>query len=77
MSLEVRKSCELASLNSTSKGLYGESGFRGGYLYLHNFNPEVTKQIIKLKSVNLCSNVAGQIIVDCLVIPPTGEDVTR
>lgn len=77
MSLEIRNNCELASLNSTSKGLYGESGFRGGYLYVHNFNPEVVKQIIKLKSVNLCSNVPGQIMVDCLVNPPIGEDVTR
>lgn len=77
MSPEIRRNCELASLNSTSKGLYGESGFRGGYLYLHNFNPEVVKQIIKLKSVNLCSNVPGQIMVDCLVNPPVGEDVSR
>ena len=76
MSQEIRNTCELASLNSTSKGLFGESGFRGGYLYTHNFNPEVIKQIIKLKSMNLCSNVPGQIMVDCLANPPIGEDVS-
>jgi aspartate/methionine/tyrosine aminotransferase len=36
---EVRDNCELASLHSVSKGLLGECGLRGGYLYLHNFNP--------------------------------------
>lgn len=43
---------------------------RGGYLYLHNFNPAVYEQIVKLKSINLCSNVSGQIMVDCMVNPP-------
>lgn len=41
MSQEIRDNCELASLHSVSKGLLGECGMRGGYLYLHNFNPEV------------------------------------
>ena len=77
MSQDYRYNCEIASINSTSKGLYGEAGFRSGYLYLHNFNPAAIEQLIKLKSVSLCSNVPGQIMVDCMVNPPLGDDVSR
>ena len=43
---------------------------RGGYLYIHNFNPEVTQQLVKLKSINLCSNSVGQVMVDLMCNPP-------
>jgi aspartate/methionine/tyrosine aminotransferase len=68
---EVRENCELASLHSVSKGLLGECGLRGGYLYLHNFNPLVVDQLVKLKSINLCSNSIGQMMVELMVNPPT------
>lgn len=68
---EVRDNCELASLHSVSKGLLGECGLRGGYLYIHNFNPAVVDQLIKLKSINLCSNTVGQLTVELMVNPPT------
>lgn len=67
---ETRKNCELASLHSVSKGLLGECGLRGGYLYLHNFNPAVVDQLVKLKSINLCSNSIGQMMVELMVNPP-------
>jgi aspartate/methionine/tyrosine aminotransferase len=67
---DVKDTCELASLHSVSKGLLGECGMRGGYLYLHQFNPEVYQELVKLKSINLCSNSLGQIMVDCMVNPP-------
>lgn len=70
MSDEYKNKCELASLHSTSKGLLGECGLRGGYLYIHNFNPEVTQQLVKLKSINLCSNSVGQVMVDLMCNPP-------
>ena len=76
MSQEIRDNCELASLHSVSKGLLGECGMRGGYLYLHNFNPEVYLQLVKLKSINLCANTMGQLMVDCMVNPPL-EGVSR
>ena len=76
MKPEIRNACELASLHSASKGLLGECGFRGGYLYIHNFNPDVIAQIVKLKSINLCSNVMGQIMIDCMVNPPV-ENVSK
>lgn len=70
MSPEIKEQCELASLHSVSKGLLGECGLRGGYLYLHNFNPTVFEQLVKLKSINLCSNSIGQAMVELMVNPP-------
>lgn len=67
---QYRSKCELASLHSTSKGLLGECGLRGGYLYVHNFNPDVIEQLVKLKSINLCSNSIGQVMVDLMCNPP-------
>ena len=57
-------------MHSTSKGLLAEGGLRGGYLNLHNFNPDVMQQMIKLKSISLCSNSVGQIMVDLMCKPP-------
>jgi aspartate/methionine/tyrosine aminotransferase len=70
MSAEYKNACELASLHSVSKGLLGECGLRGGYMYVHNFNPEITNQLVKLKSINLCSNSIGQLMVDLMCNPP-------
>jgi len=39
-------------------------------MYIHNFNPSVVEQLIKLKSINLCSNSLGQIMVELMVNPP-------
>lgn len=70
MNPEYKDNCELASLHSISKGLVGESGLKGGYMYLHNFNPAVVEQVVKLKSVNISGNSMGQIALDVMVNPP-------
>ena len=70
MSSEYKNNCELASLHSVSKGLLGECGLRGGYMYVHNFNPDIMQQLVKLKSINLCSNSVGQVMVDLMCNPP-------
>lgn len=70
MPAEYKNTCELVSLHSVSKGLLGECGLRGGYMYVHNFNPEITNQLVKLKSINLCSNSIGQLMVDLMCNPP-------
>jgi aspartate/methionine/tyrosine aminotransferase len=57
-------------MHSISKGLIGESGLKGGYMYLHNFNPAVVEQVVKLKSVNISGNSMGQIALDIMVNPP-------
>jgi len=65
---------ELVSFHSTSKGIYGECGRRGGYMELEGIDPEVTDQIVKLASSNLCSNVPGQIMTSLMVNEPKEGD---
>eukprot|EP01087_Luapelamoeba_hula_P002861 TRINITY_DN1265_c0_g1_i1.p1 TRINITY_DN1265_c0_g1~~TRINITY_DN1265_c0_g1_i1.p1 ORF type:complete len:559 (-),score=94.40 TRINITY_DN1265_c0_g1_i1:27-1703(-) len=68
------KDTELVSFHSTSKGVVGECGHRGGYMELIGIHPEVRQQIYKLASVSLCSNVPGQVAVDLMVNPPKAGD---
>lgn len=66
---------ELASLHSTSKGMVGECGHRGGYFELIGFDPEVEAQIYKFISIMLCPPVIGQCLVELMVNPPReGEE---
>lgn len=67
---EKYKHVKLASLNSTSKGFSGECGQRGGYMELFGFPAFFKDVIFKLASINLCSVVSGQALVDLLVNPP-------
>ena len=71
---------ELFSFHSTSKGVIGECGLRGGYMEMFNIDPEVEAQIQKLKTMKLCSNTNGQLVTDLMLNPPTegenGKDVT-
>lgn len=66
---------QLISFHSTSKGLIGECGRRGGYMELYNIDPYVQAQLYKLASSGLCSGVAGQIMMSLMVQPPKpGEE---
>ncbi|EDO15038.1 hypothetical protein Kpol_392p5 [Vanderwaltozyma polyspora DSM 70294] len=65
---------QLASLHSTSKGVSGECGQRGGYMELTGFNPEIKQVILKLCSISLCPVVTGQALVDLMVSPPQKGD---
>ncbi|EJD05316.1 transaminase [Fomitiporia mediterranea MF3/22] len=60
----------LASFHSTSKGVTGECGRRGGYFELVNVPSSIISEIYKMASVGLCPPVPGQIAVDCMVRPP-------
>ncbi|MEW6013290.1 MAG: aminotransferase class I/II-fold pyridoxal phosphate-dependent enzyme [Elusimicrobiota bacterium] len=60
----------LFSFHSTSKGFLGECGHRGGYFETKNVDSEVYSQLIKLQSIGLCSNTAGQIVTYAMVNPP-------
>ncbi len=65
----------LFSLHSCSKGFLGECGHRGGYFEIRNVPEDVAAQILKLQSINLCSNLPGQIATYCMVRPPRrGEE---
>jgi alanine transaminase len=66
---------ELVSFHSTSKGIIGECGKRGGYAELHQINAGVKAELYKLSSINLCPNVLGQIMMFLMVNPPQpGEE---
>lgn len=60
----------LFSFHSVSKGFFGECGHRGGYLEYRNLPADVAAQLLKLQSVNLCSNVPGQVVTYAMVRPP-------
>jgi alanine transaminase len=69
-SAHIRDNVELMSLNSISKGLMGECGFRGGWLEAHNLEGKVNDELYKLKSIELCSNTVGQVATLLSVEPP-------
>ena len=70
----TRSGLELASFHTVSKGAYGECGLRGGYVELHNFDPEVVNEIYKISSINLSPNIPGQVAVGLMCNPPKPGD---
>jgi alanine transaminase len=71
---EYADKVELVSFHSTSKGIIGECGMRGGYLELVNIHPDTKDQVYKSLSVNLCSNLPGQVMCDLMVNEPQPGD---
>ncbi len=71
---EYSEQVELVSFHSTSKGLIGECGHRGGYFECHNLDRQVQTQLFKVASVSLCSNIMGQVMVSLMVNPPQPGD---
>jgi alanine transaminase len=65
---------ELASFHSTSKGVFGECGRRGGYMELCGFDEEVKGHLYKLASSTLCSSLNGQIMTSLMVRGPRPGD---
>ena len=61
---------ELVSMHSTSKGLQGECGLRGGYMETVNLDGFIEEMLYKLKSIELCSNTVGQLATHIMVQPP-------
>eukprot|EP00746_Dinoflagellata_sp_MGD_P079705 gnl/MRDRNA2_/MRDRNA2_319002_c0_seq1.p1 gnl/MRDRNA2_/MRDRNA2_319002_c0~~gnl/MRDRNA2_/MRDRNA2_319002_c0_seq1.p1 ORF type:complete len:311 (-),score=60.91 gnl/MRDRNA2_/MRDRNA2_319002_c0_seq1:240-1085(-) len=70
----VASALELISFHSASKGFMGECGIRGGYMELHNIDPEVKAQMYKLASITLCANTLGQLSIGLMVNPPRPGD---
>eukprot|EP00184_Porphyridium_aerugineum_P003642 CAMPEP_0184695822 /NCGR_PEP_ID=MMETSP0313-20130426/3333_1 /TAXON_ID=2792 /ORGANISM="Porphyridium aerugineum, Strain SAG 1380-2" /LENGTH=536 /DNA_ID=CAMNT_0027154347 /DNA_START=246 /DNA_END=1856 /DNA_ORIENTATION=+ len=73
---DMRSTVKLVSFHSTSKGVMGECGFRGGYMELVNFEESVIDQIYKYCSVSLCPNVSGQVLCSLMVHPPQPGDAS-
>jgi len=65
---------ELVSFHSTSKGIFGECGRRGGYLEMVGFDPRVEEHLYKLASSSLCSTVNGQVMMSLMVRGPKPGD---
>ncbi|KAG9459766.1 hypothetical protein H6P81_004274 [Aristolochia fimbriata] len=68
------KDITLVSFQSVSKGYYGECGKRGGYMEVTGFSDDAKEQIYKVASVNLCSNISGQILASLVMSPPKEGD---
>ncbi len=76
MEPHVRDNVELVSFHSTSKGVSGECGRRGGYFECVNIDDKVMDQLYKMASINLCPPVSGQVGVDLLVDSPKVGDAS-
>lgn len=70
MGLIQEDAIELVSFHSTSKGLYGECGHRGGYMEVIGMDASVEGHLYKLASSGLCPNLDGQILMDLMVRGP-------
>lgn len=70
----AEKDVTLFSFHSVSKGFLGECGHRGGYLEIRNMSDDVYAEMIKLQSIGLCSNTAGQVVTYLMVEPPRPGD---
>ncbi|XP_076889386.1 alanine aminotransferase 2-like [Bidens hawaiensis] len=68
------KDIPLVSFQSVSKGYHGECGKRGGYMEITGFDSDVRGQFYKVASVNLCSNISGQILSSLVMGPPKVGD---
>eukprot|EP00494_Astrolonche_serrata_P027690 UN27954 len=66
----------LINFHSTSKGLIGECGLRGGYFELVNFSKETFAQLYKVFSISLCPNTVGQVATELMVNPPKEGDAS-
>ncbi|XP_020256115.1 uncharacterized protein LOC109833002 [Asparagus officinalis] len=64
----------LVPFQSVSKGCDGERGKKGSYMEVTVFSTEVREQIYKVASVNLCSNISGQILASLVMNPPKEGD---
>uniref|UniRef100_A0A7S1PEF9 Aminotransferase class I/classII large domain-containing protein n=1 Tax=Vitrella brassicaformis TaxID=1169539 RepID=A0A7S1PEF9_9ALVE len=65
---------EVFSMHSSSKGLTGECGVRGGIILADNIQPSVLEQLYKLFSISLCANTLGQAMIASILTPPKPEE---
>lgn len=65
---------QLMSINSVSKGFYGECGLRGAYIELVGFSKEVRLQLRCVMSPDICATTIGQAAVSAMCNPPRPGD---
>lgn len=67
----LEKRLALLSFHSISKGYYGECGRRGGFMELTGaWDDAVVDALLKLASIALCPNLAGQVVTSLVMEPP-------
>ncbi len=71
-----RNAIELISFHSTSKGLFGECGRRGGYMELVGIDSKVKEYLYKLASSGLCSSLDGQVMTSLMVRGPSPGSIS-
>ncbi|KAI7736057.1 hypothetical protein M8C21_030402 [Ambrosia artemisiifolia] len=54
--------------------LADECGYRGGYMEVTGFSPDVRGQLYKLATLKACSNTSGQILASLVMSPPKVGD---
>merc|ERR1719510_2724810 len=64
------------SFHSTSKGLIGECGRRGGYMELVGFSERTVAVFSKVAATSLSSNTIGQVFVGMMVRGPQEGDAS-
>lgn len=64
---EIKNTLDLYTVLSSSKTIPNVSSFRSGALILTNVDPQIKAQLIKYKSIDLCSSVPSQIIFDLVI----------
>jgi len=65
---------QLMSINSASKGFYGECGLRGAYMELVGFSKEVKHQFRNFMSPSVSPTTIGQAAVSAICTPPQPGD---
>lgn len=61
---------ELFSFYSASKSDLFEGGVRSGFMDILNLDKDVRMELYKHISMDICTNVSGQIVLDLIVHPP-------
>ncbi|XP_015759566.1 PREDICTED: alanine aminotransferase 2-like [Acropora digitifera] len=65
---------QLMSINSVSKGFYGECCLRGAYIELVGFSDKVKQQIFNVTTSNLPPSIIGQAALSAMCNPPQPGD---
>ena len=73
----VLDQAQLVSFHSTSKGLIGECGQRGGFMEMVGFSEATLAQFKKVAATSLSSNTIGQIFVGLMVKGPAPDSPSR
>ncbi len=62
---------ELFTFYSSSKSWLFQSSARAGYLNIMNLDPDVYKELYKHISMDICTSIPGQIVLDIVLNPPS------